>query len=217
MACMSAQTAELLEAIEHLPRGASLVMQEVTWDDYEELLVELADYRSIRVSFDDGRIEFVSPLNKHEKIIRFIDRMVHVFGEIRKLKIEHYGSSNWKRKVLAKGVQPDCCYYINSADLVIGKQQLNLDVDPPPDIAVEIDVTSSSIRKFSIYAALKVPEFWRYDGTKFQIFRLKNETYSEIPASQILPRLTGGQLVETIELSQSVGHTAALQTFRSKI
>ena len=217
MACMSAQTAELLEAIEHLPRGASLMKSDVTWDDYEEIVAELDERPEFRVSFDDGTIEIVSPSNKHERISRLVDRMVHVYGDTRKMQIEFFGSSTWKRKILAKGAEPDSCYYVNTASLVIGKPQLNLDVDSPPDIVFEIDVTSSSKRKFSIYAALKVPEFWRYDGKKFQLFRLTHDSYSEIPSSVILPGLNGSILVDIIDLSQTAGQTEALKTFRSRL
>ena len=118
--------------------------------------------------------------------------------------------------ILAKGVQPDSCYYVNAADSVIVETQLDLDKDPPPDIAIEIDVSNSSKRKSSIYAALKISEFWRYDGRKFQIFRLTGADYTEIPSSQMLPGLTAQQLLQTINLSRSLGQTAALQRFRTQ-
>jgi Uma2 family endonuclease len=131
--------------------------------------------------------------------------------------VESFGAATWKRRVLGKGAEGDACYYVQSATRIIGKLKIDLESDPPPDIVVEIDTTSKSLKKLSIYAALLVPEIWRYDGQDIRIYALKGRTYVEIPASQILSGLTGAILSEFIELRKTQGHTEARRAFRRRI
>ena len=161
MASMSTSTQEYMEAIEHLPRGATLILQKVSWDDYEALTYDLMIAgRHARVSYDHGRVEIVSPLNEHESYCRFIDALVRAYAEHLNVKLEAVGQTTWRRRVLQQGLEPDCCYYVTSADRIIGVKRINLDVDPTPDIAVEIDITKDSLSEFHIYAALKEPPRW---------------------------------------------------------
>src|SRR5207249_11611676 len=161
MASMSTSTQEYMEAIENLPRGATLILQKVSWDDYEALTYDLMIAgRHARVSYDHGRVEIVSPLNEHEGYGRFIDDLVRVYAEHLNVKLEKLGQTTWRRRVLQQGLEPDCCYYVTSADRIIGVKRINLDVDPTPDIAVEIDITKDSLSEFHIYAALKEPPRW---------------------------------------------------------
>src|SRR5262245_12901688 len=157
-ASMSTRTTDYLDAIDHLPSGATLVVQEVTWDEYEQLLNRLHERPNLRLSYDRGKLEIMSPLPEHEEYARFIDRLVWAVSEVQDKKLQNYGSATWKRQRLERGAEPDSCYYVANADRVIGKRHFDLDVDPPPDIVVEIDTTNESFSKFSIYAALSVPE-----------------------------------------------------------
>ena len=174
---MSTQTANYLDAIEHLPDGATLVIHQFSWDDYERLLEELRERPHLRVSYDRGRLEVMSPLPEHEEYARFIDDLVRAFSDVHGLKLQKYGAATWKRQRLARGAEPDACYYVANAERVIGKRQFNLEIDPPPDIVVEIDITNESLSKFSIYAALTVPEIWRYDGKTIQFYELAGNQY----------------------------------------
>jgi len=136
-----------------LPEGATLVLQQFSWDDYERLLDRLRKRRHLRVSYDSGRIEVMSPLPKHEKYARFIDQLVRVFADHLDVELESYGSTTWKRRALDQGIEADSCYYVAGAASVIGKDSIDLECDPPPDIAVEVDITNESLSKFGIYAA----------------------------------------------------------------
>ena len=133
------------------------------------------------------------------------------------LKLEGRGSATWKRPSLARGVEPGSCYYVASADRIIGKRRIDLESDPPPDIAVEIDVTNESVSKFSIYAALAVPEIWRYDGTTLQFYVLAGDGYRQIPESRFFRGLTPAMLAEGLEQSKTDGQTAAVRAFRSAL
>jgi Uma2 family endonuclease len=207
---------EVLDATEHLPKGATLVVHQVSWDDYELLLNEFEE-RHLRVTYDCGTLEIMSPLAEHELYGRFIDSMVLETCDASGLEVEPLGSTTWKRRTLGKGLEGDCCYYIRNARQIIGKLRLSLESDPPPDIAVEIDTTTNSLKKLSIYAALCVPEVWRYNGKEMKFYELKSGKYVEISNSQMLPGLTGAILAEFIELMKTEGNTAARHAFRRRL
>ncbi len=111
------------------------------------VLEDLQD-RRLRISYDCGRLEVMSPHPEHEIAALIIDRMVCLYCDEFDIKLEGYGSSTWKRRSLGKGVEPDECYYVENALRIVGKREFDLDVDPPPDIAVEIDITNTSVHKF---------------------------------------------------------------------
>ena len=213
---MSTRTADYLDAIEHLPDGATLVIHQFSWDDYERLLEDLQERPHLRVSYDRGKLEIMSPLPEHEEYARFVDDLVRAFSDAHDLKLQKYGAATWKRQRLARGVEPDACYYVANADRVIGKHKFDLEVDPPPDIVVEIDITNESLGKFPIYAALSVPEIWRYDGSTVQFYELVGDKYREIPASRSFTGLTPATLVLALEQSKTEGQTAALRAFRAQ-
>src|SRR5207249_6060526 len=211
---MSARTADYLDAIEHLPEGATLIIQQTSWDEYERLLEDLRDRPHLRVTYDRGKLEIMSPLPEHEEYGRFIDLLVRVFGQAHKIKVQNYGAATWKQQRLQRGVEPDCGYYAANALRVIGKRRLDLEIDPSPDIVVEIDITNESITKFPIYAALSVPEIWRYDGKSLQFYELAGDNYREVSQSQSFARLTPAMLAAALEQSKIDGQDAALDAFR---
>ena len=159
----------------------------------------------------------MSPLPEHEDYKDFILRAVVALCDELGVELESRGSATWKRKAIRKGAEPDTCFYVANARRIIGKRKLDLESDPPPDIVVEIDTTNESLSKFPIYAALGVPEIWRYDGKRVQMYELKGSGYPEITASLSFPDLTCPLLSNSLELSKTQGHTAALKVFRREI
>ena len=215
---MSTRSAEYLEAIEHLPAGAILVFQQVSWEEYENLLGDLVDRPGLRVSYDEGRLEIMSPLPEHERYKEFVLRLAAVLSDELDIPLESFGSTTWRRRKLRKGAEPDTCFYVADTQRIVGKRRISLETDPPPDIIVEIDTTNESVSKFPIYAAFGVPEIWRYDGNRVQMYELTRDlSYLEILASRFLPYLTGAKLAEALEASKTQGHTGALKAFRQKI
>lgn len=213
-ALMISRTSGYLDAINHLPTGSTLVVHQVSWDDYERLVEELSDRHDLRVSYDRGKLEIMSPLPEHEKYAKLIERVAHFVAEKLELEMESYGIATWKRRRLARSVEADACFFIASASRVVGKRKINLESDPPPDVVVEIDVTNESLSKFSIYAALSAPEIWRYDGKNVQFYELAGKSYREIDESRFLPGLKPPMLAAALDLSKTDGQTAALRTFR---
>jgi len=214
---MSTRSAEYLEAIEHLPPGATLVFRQVSWDQYEEFLENLANCPALRVSYDEGNLEIMSPLPEHEEYKDSLNTLVRAFAEEHGITLETRGSATWKRRKLRKGSEPDACFYVANAERIIGKRKIDLESDPPPDVVVEIDTTNESLAKFPIYAALGVPEIWRYNGKLTLFYELAGRAYAEISVSRALPNLTSQLLTEFLELSKTQGQTKALTAFRRQI
>jgi Uma2 family endonuclease/predicted nucleotidyltransferase len=213
---MTTRSADYRETIEHLPEGALLVLQGVSWEEYERLLKDLVDRPGMRVTYDQGRLEIMSPSPEHEIYKEAVARMVYALCDELELNVEGLGSSTWKKKPDMKGTEPDTCFYLANAAGIIGKRQIDLTVDPPPDLVVEIDQTNESLSKFPIYAALMVPEIWRYDakGHRTLMYELLHESYVEVAFSRAFPILTGDVIATFLEQSQTQGQRAALAAFR---
>ena len=214
---MSVRTSSLVEAVAHLPDAAILVLPQVTWEEYERILDDLADWPGMRVSYDEGRLEIMSPSPEHEAYTEFILRLAHVFCEERGIPLETRGSATWKRRSLRKGSEPDTCFYVANADRIIGRRKVDLESDPPPDVVVEIDITNESLSKFPIYAAFGVPEIWRYDGKRVEMYLLSGTTYTGTATSRSFPGLGPELVAEHLELSKTRGQTEALHAFREQL
>lgn len=207
---------EILEAIEHLPSGARLIVHDVSWEDYERISGNFVDCGP-RISYDCGRLEVVVNSNRHGWYEATIGLLVFEFCLARGLECDGYGHATWQLKPALKAVEADACFYISNAPRV-RKDDVSLERgDPPPDIAIEIDLTTDSKRKFSIYSGLGVPEVWRYDGKVFHFYELRSGKYVEIPGSLSLQGLTSQVLTEAFEISRAKGQQEAVKLFRKRI
>jgi len=180
------------------------------------VLERLAERPHFRVSYDRGILEIMSPRPEHGAYEHLISDLVLIACHVLRLKVEKCGSTTWKRRMLARGVEADGSYYIQNVRNVIGNLKADVESLPPPDIAVEIDVTNSSASKFGIYAALAVPELWHYSGQTFQFYQLSSGKYTEVDVSPSILCLTGEMLSEALELSRTKGQDAARVWFRRK-
>jgi Uma2 family endonuclease len=214
---VSTSAADYRDVIDRLPEGATLVLRDCSWDEYELLLDDLSTRPNLRVTYDRGTLEIMSPKAEHEKYARFIDDLVRVVCDTRQMELEKVGSTTWKHKRLARGTEPDASYYIANAGRVIGKSAVDLQSDPPPDLVVEIDVTNESLGKFSLYAALSVPEIWRYDGNTAQFYELTGDGYRSIDESRNLRGVTTALVTEALARSKRDGQRLALLTFRQTL
>lgn len=206
-----------LEAIRHLPVGSALIIPDVSWAEYEALLAELGDGYAVRVTYDQGRLEIVSPSGKHEKWKEFILRVAGVLADELGTGLESFGSTTFKHEGLQQGAEPDTCFYVQHATQVIGKDELDLAVDLPPDVVVEIDVSHSSKRKLTFYAKLGVPEVWRYDGQHAFMYQRSGAGYTEIPASVAFPAFTAEELTVLLRQLKAEGQQTILEAFRRSL
>src|SRR5437016_6345837 len=145
---MRTRSMEYLESVEHLPEGAILVFPKVSWKQYENFLEDLAGRPGLRVSYDEGRLEIMSPSSEHEDYKDFILQLARLLSQELGIPLEPRGSTTWKRRTSHKGAEPDTCFYVANAHRIIGKRRIDLESDPPPDIVVEIDATNESLSKF---------------------------------------------------------------------
>ncbi|MCP9296448.1 MAG: Uma2 family endonuclease [Planktothrix agardhii LY1] len=193
------------------------VLNQVSWQTFINLLDDLGDNRVIRLYYDQGVLEIMTPLGEHENNNRFIDDLVRAIADELNLNLKKMGSLTLKREELLKGAEPDSCYYLENEPLVRHKQNINLESEPPPDLVLEIDITSSSLDKQTIYAAFEIPELWRYNGQELEVFVLDKTTQSYQKSIQSLhfPWLPLEVIPQYIRQSLRDGETATLKSFRT--
>lgn len=193
--------------------GQRVVLREVSWRQFEAILAELGDHRATRLAYSKGILEIMAPLPKHEQTKVVIADLLKVLLDELDMNWESLGSTTLKREEMQAGIEPDDCFYIRNHDLMIGRERIDLNTDPPPDLAIEIDITSKT--QLSAYEALQVPEIWRYQDQKLKISVLQEGKYIE---SQISPTFPNIPVIEGIsqflEMSRSAGTRPALRAFR---
>lgn len=140
------------------PPEQRVVLDNISWELYEELLAAHQDCSAPRFTYDRGLLEIVSPSAEHEHLKEMATLLVNIAAEEMSVNVEGFGSTTFRREDLARGFEPDACFYVQNVGRVKGKTRLDLTVDPPPDVIVEIDITSPSLSKFPIYAQMAVPE-----------------------------------------------------------
>jgi Uma2 family endonuclease len=205
---------DYLTLIEAMPPGTVVTFSDVSWDEYDELLHELDGQRFYRLTYDDGRLEVMTVSSEHEFPANLLPHLILVLAEELNLDYLSCGSSTLRKKKKSKGTDPDDCFYFKEFKKIAGKKRLDLAVDPPPDLALEVDITSGSISKFPIYAAVGVPELWRHDGKQMIFYRLAGDEYIEIDHSVLFPFLTPGVVLEFLEKGEVEGTVAMVKEFR---
>lgn len=194
--------------------GQQLLVEDVNWQQFESILAELGERRASRLSYSNGRLEIMVPLPEHEKAKEIIGDMVKILLETRQIAFESLGSTTLKNERMSQAVEPDTCFYIQNQAAVIGKNRLDMSVDPPPDLAIEIDLTSRT--QLDNYQILGVPELWRYARRGLQINVLQAEQYIESDVSPTFPNIPIVELVnQYTQQSQVAGRTRAIQAFKN--
>ncbi|NEO57951.1 MAG: Uma2 family endonuclease [Okeania sp. SIO3B5] len=190
------------------------VLTGIRWETYQALLLDLAENPSQKLTYDQGALEIMTPLPEHEINKDFLGRLVQTTTEVLGLEISSLGSTTLSREDLQKGIEPDECYYITNEALVRGKIQFDFNIDPPPDLAIEIDITSSSLDRLTIYAALGIGEIWRFDGENLFIYCLQNGSYQEQEKSNVLPILSKSVILNFLTRRGEKGENSLLREFR---
>jgi Uma2 family endonuclease len=197
-----------------IPPGRNLLLKDIDWSTLEELLEELGETRAARLSYSQGMLEIMVPLAEHEAGKEIIGDLVKVILEEWGIDFWALGSTTFKNPAMAQAIEADACFYIQHEAVIRGKKRIDLTVDPPPDLAIEIDISSRT--RFDNYEKLGVPELWRYDGEHLEINVLQNGHYVISATSIHFPQFP---LVEAIpqyvKQSQSVGRNATMKAFRA--
>ncbi|BDI16697.1 hypothetical protein ANSO36C_24990 [Nostoc cf. commune SO-36] len=199
--------------VKSTPAEQRTVLHNVSWETFEALLRDTGEDRGSRFAYDCGVLEIMTPLFEHENPKIQFDRLIFALAVGLETKIRSAGSTTLKRKTITKGIEPDTCYYIQNEPAIRGKQELDLKTDPAPDLAVEIDITSSSVNKLNIYAALGVAELWRYDGEVLKFYQLIESEYIEIKLSIAFPLISVIDMNRFIQQSKTMDEIDLVQSF----
>ncbi|MBD1905390.1 Uma2 family endonuclease [Funiculus sociatus GB2-A5] len=198
-----------------IPAEQRTILPNISWETLEALLRETGEDRGWRFAYNGSTLELMTPLFEHENPKIQFDRLILVIAEELEIEIKSAGSTTLKRQIANCGIEPDNCYYIQNELAVRGKQKLNLETDPPPDLAIEIDITSSSVNKFDIYSALGVTELWRYDGRVLKFYQLTEGKYIDCEFSIAFPLVSVTEISRFIDQSKTIGEIALLKSFRA--
>ncbi|MBH8551223.1 Uma2 family endonuclease [Nostocaceae cyanobacterium CENA357] len=195
-----------------------VILSNISWQTFETILSEMGNDRATRLAYDHGTLEIMTPLMPHEHNKRLIEKLIDNLAEELNLNLKSTGSVTCKRPDLLRGVEPDSSFYIQNEPVMRQKQNLDLTQDPPPDLVVEVDYTSASVDRLSIYLALGVPEVWRYDEPVMQIYQLRDgiyipgnvsPTFANLPLTTEIPRF--------LQESLKMGEIPMINSFRAWI
>ena len=193
-----------------------VILKCVSWSTFKALLADVGDDRAWRIAYDRGVLEIRMPLEEHEEPKRLIESFVEAIVDELEIELRSLGSLTLEREDLTRAVEPDSCFYIQNESVVRGRN-INFPNDPPPDLVIESDYTNSSVDKDSIYAALGVPELWRYRRQSLQVYQLVGGKYEKCDRSLAFSFLPVAEIPGFIEQSRTIGQRAAVRLFRQRI
>jgi Uma2 family endonuclease len=209
------------QAVSRIPQPAaqSLRLSAVDWGTYSRLLRAFAERPAIRLAYDRGELEIMTPLLEHDNEGRFLGDLVFVLTEELGLPLKRGGSTTLRKRARRRGIEADESFWIANAPRMAGRRRLNLRTDPPPDLVIEVDVSRSSLDRLEIYAALAVPEVWRLEGDSLTFHMLKADgTYENALASRSFQFVTPGDMMRFLQQTrQGQDENAVVRQFRAWI
>jgi Uma2 family endonuclease len=189
------------------------VLHSVSWEGYETLLREIGD-RHLRMTYDDGELEFMTLSLGHENAGEWIGRLIFFLAVQWNIPIFSGGSTTLKKAIRKKGLEPDKCFWIKYESAIRGKKEWDAQSDPPPDLVVEVDISSSSLNRLGVYAALGVPEIWRFDGRDFSVLLLGSAgRYVQRSKSRAFPPLPIKDFAGFVKKLGAEDEVALIQSF----
>lgn len=192
-----------------------IILQNISWQTFKTMLAEMGDNRATRLAYDSGIVEIMTPLMPHENSNRLIEVFVGVLCEELCLEVKRTGSLTLTRDDLERGGEPDSSYYIQNEALVRGKENIDLAIDPPPDLVLEVEYSRSRIDKLNLYAAMGIPEFWRYNGNVLRIYQLELGQYVESSKSLTFAPVPVNEIPRFLKESRDVGEITCTRNFRN--
>ena len=199
-----------------VPPGQRLLVHNLDWPEFENILTELGESRAARIAYDHGTLEIRMPTPEHEVDKELIGDLVKILLDELEIDCECFGSTTFKQDIMNSGIEPDQCFYIQNHTQMRGKRRVDLSTDPPPDLAIEIDVTSKT--QMNAYVTLGVAELWIYEQGSLNIYRLQAGQYVPVDASPTFPEMPIAEWVaDVLVQSAEVGRSPALRAFRKKV
>ncbi len=201
-----------LKRFEILP-GERILLKEVTWDEFEHILEELGEHRASKIAYHHHILEIMTPLPEHESNKEIISDLIKILLEELDIEFLSLGSTTFKNQFMQQGIEPDNCFYIENEAKIRGKDRLDLTVDPPPDLALEIDITSRTHRE--IYSILGVRELWRFENGKLEINVLENNNYKQVEYSPHFPNFSLNEFLPYyLQKVKQIGRNKTIKEFR---
>lgn len=196
--------------------GQRLLIHHVDWSEFEAILRELGEHRAARLAYSDRILEIRMPTPEHEVDKELLGDIVKTLLDELEIDCECFGSTTFKQQAMTSGIEPDQCFYIQNHAQMRGKRRVNLQLDPPPDLAIEVDVTSKT--QIDAYINLGVPELWIYEAGKLKIYTLQFGQYQLVANSPTFPTLPIQDIVQEVgEQSKRIGRSPALRNLRKKV
>lgn len=196
-------------------RADRVMLHNISWQQFENLLQNLGEHRGARLAYDRGTLEIMTPLPEHEYYKEIISIIIQDIAEELNLNYESLGSITWRREGSMAGVEPDNCFYFQNEAAIRGRLDLDLAKDPPPDLVLEVDITNKSLNRFPIYARLGIPEIWCYQNKELKVYRLSIDRYTEVRTSLVFPSLPIEEIPNLIEQNRAAGRRAIRQAVRT--
>jgi Uma2 family endonuclease len=193
-----------------------VVLRGVGWEGYETLLAMVGDHSPVRLIYDQGDVELMAPSYNHKDFKTIFGRIVETVTEELRIPCHGLGSTTWRKRLEDQGLEADECYYLGHMPPLRGKKNLHLSVDPPPDLAIEVEISRSALNRMGIYAAFGIPEVWRWDGETLRVAHLQPDgTYAEVTTSPSLPFLPLDEVVRWLRLAEEAdNHSEWNRRFR---
>lgn len=200
-------------------KGQYLRLSGIDWKTYSRLLHAFAEQPAIRLTYDRGELEIMSPRLEHDDDGSLLGDLVFALTEELGLPLKRGGSTTLRRRLQERGIEADECFWIANAHRMAGRRHLDLRRDPPPDLAIEVDVTHSSLDRLGIYAALKVPEVWRLHGDALTFHVLQADgAYTAADRSLAFARVAPADLLPFLQEARQAGdENAVIRKFRQWI
>lgn len=192
-------------ALEH-PQEQGVLLHDMSWDFYERLLEEVGE-RHVFITYDRGKLEIMSPSWKHERYAELLGALARILATELRIPLIGGGSTTFRMKTSKAGLEPDRCFYLQNALAVRGKTEIDLSIDPPPDLAIEIEISRRLADRVEVYRRLGMPEIWCDNGLRLEIRCLVDGDYILSERSRAFPQLSAAQLHDLVSLSDGIDET----------
>jgi len=194
--------------------GDRFVLRDVSWERYVALRDDPSQMR-VRMTYFHGVLELMSPSGPHERINRLLEHFLFAWCEVQSIPVASYGSTTYRHEMQEAGLEPDSCYYIEHEAEMRNREEVDLRIDPPPDLAIEVDIRAKSVGRLPIYAALGVPEVWRTNGEWLKLYLLVDGAYAEADSSRVLPEFPLNSVLERLARRTEEDEITLIREFRT--
>jgi len=196
--------------------GRAVRIPNVPWEMYEQLLKAFGEKRGVRLTYSNEELEIMVPSLDHDRGDRILAMFIPILAEELGVPICPGGSTTMKLKATLKGIEADDIFWLASAGKMAGVRDLDLTIHPPPDLAIEVDVSRSSMKRLQIYRKLGVPEVWRLADDTLTFHVLTGKKFQFATHSRSFPLISSADLMPFIEQARSAGdQTPIYRAFRA--